>query len=257
MRFPAALSAALAWLFLAALARAETPDSAAAAGDSAPASAPAPAPASGEAEAAASTPTPPAMQIVPAEPDEPVLEPIPSAHDTLSHHFVVGASLGAKWPFGSLADGLKQSEKLGAGVALNLDLGVGLSRNVVLGAWGELDDYSSSSACSCSTRSFAGGPFVRYHIVQGTRFDPWGAIAVGFRKTTLDDEGTSKHYFGPDWLRLVLGGDWYPFANMGIGPYLEFDVGAYNRHPHSSSVDTALHTGLGTGLRLTLDFPGK
>jgi hypothetical protein len=256
MRFPAALSAALAWLFLAALARAETPNSAAPAGDSAPASAPAPA--SGEAEAAASTPTPPAMQIVPAEPDEPVLEPIPSAHDTLSHHFVVGASLGAKWPFGSLADGTKQNQALGAGLALNLDLGVGLSRNVVLGAWGELDDYSSPSACpACSTKSFAGGPFVRYHIVQGTRFDPWGAIAIGLRQTKVDAGGTSTNYFGPDWLRLVLGGDWYPFANVGIGPYLEFDVGAYNKHPHSRTVDTAIHTGLGTGLRLTLDFPGK
>ena len=209
------------------------------------------------------------MVIVPGEPEQPVLEPIPSAHDMLGGHFVVGASVGAKWPFGSLSDGVKQDQALSAGLALNLDLGVGLSRNVVLGVWGEFDEYLSPAAsavcAACSAKSFAGGPFLRYHIVQGTRFDPWGAIAVGVRQTNIDHDNVSTrpgvtettHYFGPDWLRLSLGGDWYPLANVGIGPYVEFDIGAYNKHPQSSTVDTEIHTGLGTGLRLTLDFPGK
>jgi len=214
------------------------------------------------------------MVIVPGEPDQPVLEPIPSAHDTLSRHFVLGAALGAKWPFGSLSDGNKQDQALSAGLALNLDLGVGLSRNVVLGVWGEFDDYSSpassANCAACSAKSFAGGPFLRYHIVQGTRFDPWGAIALGVRQTTIENDNvsvrtagetkgspTTTHFVGPDWLRLSLGGDWYPLANVGIGPYVEFDIGAYNKHPHSDTVDTTIHTGLGTGLRLTLDFPGK
>ncbi len=260
MRFPAVLSAALAWLFLAQLASAQTPDSAAPDED-APATAAAPASTAAPASAPGS-PTGPALVIVPGEPDQPVLEPIPSAHDTLSKHFVLGASLGAKWPFGSLSDGTKQDQALAAGLALNLDLGVGLSRNVVLGVWGEFDDYSSPSGCpSCATKSFAGGPFLRYHIVQGTRFDPWGAVALGLRQTTVDGAtslgSSSATFAGPDWLRLALGGDWYPLANVGIGPYVEFDMGAYNRHPHSSTVGTELHTGLGTGLRLTLDFPGK
>jgi hypothetical protein len=261
-------------LFLAELAGAQTPDSAAPETDTphaatAPASSATPAPAAG-------SPAAPALVIVPGEPDQPLLEPIPSAHDTLGGHFVLGASVGAKWAFGSLSDGTDQDQALGAGLALNLDLGVGLSRNVVLGVWGEFDDYSSPAAtancAACSAKSFAGGPFLRYHIVQGTRFDPWGALAIGVRQTTIDNDNVSittaanatpqgsaatTHFIGPDWLRLSLGGDWYPLANLGIGPYVEFDIGAYNKHPHSNTVDTTIHTGLGTGLRLTLDFPGK
>lgn len=252
MRFPAALGVASASLFLAGLAGAEAPNGAA------PTAAPAVAAPAG----APATPAPaaPAVVVVPNEPDQPLLEAIPNAHDTLGHHFVMGGAVGAKWGFGSLSDGSKQSQALGTGLAVNLDLGFGLSRNIVLGVWGEFDDYSAASACpGCSTTSFAGGPFLRYHIVQGTRFDPWGAIAVGLRQTKLDPGGAnaSASFFGPDWLRLTLGGDWYPFANLGVGPYIEFDVGAYNRHPNSSTVDTTLHTGLGTGLRLVLDFPGK
>ena len=255
MRFPAALAVASASLFLAGLASAETPNSAAPAADAA-----APAPAGSAVEPAAATAASPAVVVVPNDPDHVVLEPVPNAHDTLGHHFVIGGALGAKWGFGSLSDGSKQNQQLGTALALNLDVGFGLSRNVVIGAWGEFDDYSSPSACSqCSGTSFAGGPFLRYHIVQGTRFDPWGALALGLRQTKVDPGpgGSTSSYFGPDWLRLTLGGDWYPLANLGIGPYLEFDVGAYNKHPNSSTVNTSLHTGLSTGLRIVLDFPGK
>ena len=236
MRIPAALSACLAGLFLAPLAAAQSPDSAAPSTPAEPAgSAPTPA-------AAPGTPKP-ALDIVPAEPDVPALEPIPSAHDTLGGHFELGAGAGVKWPFGS------HSGALGAGLGLNLDLGYGISRNVVLGVWGEFDTYSTVSGCgSCSGRSFAGGPLVRYHIVQGTRFDPWGELAVGVRSTTVDVRGDSKTHTGPDFLKLTLGGDWYPTSNVGFGPYVTFDIGTYG----SSS-----HSGLGTGLRLVLDLPGK
>ncbi|MEP7053271.1 MAG: hypothetical protein ABJB12_23110 [Pseudomonadota bacterium] len=259
MRFPAALGVASASLFLAGLASAETPAEAA----SAPAPAASPTPASvpaGSGGTTASAPAVPTVTVVPNDLDQPQLEAVPNARDTLGGHFVIGGAVGAKWGFGSFSEGSKQSQALGTGLALNLDLGVGLSRNIVLGVWGEFDDYSSASACpSCSTTSYAGGPFLRYHIVQGTRFDPWGAIAIGVRQTKLDPGAgnATSSFFGPDWLRLTLGGDWYPFANLGVGPYVEFDVGAYNKHPNSSTVNTAVHTGLGTGLRIVLDFPGK
>jgi hypothetical protein len=244
MRIPAALSASLAGLFLARLAAAQSPASAA---SSAPAE-PAPASAAPEssapaAPAVAPVAPKPALDIVPAEPDQPALEAIPSAHDTLSGHFQLGAGAGAKWPFGS------HSGTLATGLGLNLDLGFGISRNVLLGLWGEYDTYHTHSACGvCSGSSFAGGPLVRYHVVQGTRFDPWGELAVGMRSTKIDVRGDSKTHTGPDFLKLTLGGDWYPTSNFGIGPYVTFDIGTYG----SSS-----HSGLGTGLRLVLDLPGK
>ena len=195
--------------------------------------------------------------VVPAENDQPVLEPIPTAHDTLGGHFVVGAALGAKWQFGSLDTGKKLNDYLGTALALNVDVGYGLSRNVVLGVWGEFDNHAAPPDCPlriCTGgKSFAGGPFIRYHLVQGTRFDPWGSLAVGVRSTTVDTKLDtllgSSDYFGVDILKLSLGGDWYPTSNFGIGPYVTFDWGTYG--------SSGGHTGVGTGLRLTLDLPGK
>ena len=247
MRTPAALSLTLAWLLLAPTVLAETPSTS---------SAPAPNPPSGVAPTVPSdgaTPSSPAgnkprlaepaLIVVPAEPAQPALEPIPDARDTLSGHFVAAASLGAGWAFGS------HSRALGTGLALNLDLGVGLGRNLVLGAWGEFDSYSAAANCAaCSGKSFAGGPFLRFHLVQGTRFDPWGSIAVGARSGSVD-LGTSSHsYFGPELLKLTLGGDWYPTSNVAFGPYVTLGVGTYDGNGRSA---------LGTGLRLILDLPGK
>ena len=138
---------------------------------------------------------------------------------------------------------------MGAALALTLDLGYGLSRNVVVGAWGEFDNHYAPSGCGvCSAKSFAGGPFIRYHLVQGTRFDPWGSFALGVRSTNVDTRVDTDHYFGVDFLRLTMGGDWYPTSNVGIGPYFTFDAGSYG---------SRVHTGLSTGLRLVLDLPGK
>jgi hypothetical protein len=192
--------------------------------------------------------------VVPGDVDQPVLEPIPSARDLLGGHVVLGAAFGAKWPFGSLNDRQTQRSELGPGWALNLDLGVGLSRNVAFGAWGELDTFSAPPLCPvCSAKSFAGGPFLRFHPVQGARFDPWGALAVGVRQTKIDNGGGStERFFGAELLRLSLGGDWYASSNVAFGPYVELNMGTYGAFKLNT-----LHTDLGTGLRLTLDFPGK
>ena len=162
---------------------------------------------------------------------------------------MLGASLGARWPFGELEAGKRQQTYFGAALAANLDLGYGLSRNVVVGLWGEFDNHYSPSGCGpCSAKSLAGGPFIRYHMVQGTRFDPWAAFALGVRSTDVKTRTDTEHYFGVDFLRLTLGGDWYPTSNFGFGPYFTFDAGTYGSH---------VHTGISTGLRLVLDFPGK
>jgi hypothetical protein len=250
MRSFAAPCAALAGLFLAVLAHAETPATAT----------PAPAPSAATSTAATATPAasassaPDGPVVVPGDSDQPTLEPIPNARDLLGGHVVLGAGIGAKWPFGSLNDAQSQRNQIGPGLALNLDLGVGISRNVALGAWGEFDDYSAPPDCpTCSTQSFAGGPFLRYHVAQGTRFDPWGMFAIGVRQTNVDtDHHTTDHYFGAELLRLSLGADWYASSNVAFGPYVELNMGAY-----STFALERLHTDLGTGLRLTLDFPGK
>ena len=268
MRTPVALRVTLGLVFLAQFASAETPASAPPEPSAKPAQAAAPAPASAAPDttavpAAAPAPAAPAPAapaapaaeagpvVVPAESDQPLLEPIPSAHDTLGGHFVLGAALGGKWQFGSLEQDRKLNDFLGAALALNLDLGFGLTRNIVLGVWGEFDNHGTPSGCRVCNggKSFAGGPFIRYHLVQGTRFDPWGAFALGLRSTSVDTDIGNKDYFGVDIMRLSLGGDWYPTSNIGFGPYVSFDWGTYG--------SSGGHTGLATGLRVVLDLPGK
>ncbi|HEX2670565.1 MAG TPA: hypothetical protein VHM25_06830 [Polyangiaceae bacterium] len=255
MRTPVALCAALGLVFLAQLASAETPAGRPpepSAPTHAPTPAPAPPPAPGSTPAVVEALAPAADAgpvVVPADDAPPPLEPIPSAHDTLGGHFVLGAALGPRWPFGSLEAGKSQQSYMGAALAVTLDIGYGLSRNVVVGAWGEFDNHYSPSGCkSCSATSFAGGPFIRYHLVQGTRFDPWGAFAVGLRSTQVDPGVGTDDYFGVDFMKLTIGGDWYPTSNVGFGPYFSFDAGTYG---------SRVHTGLSTGLRLVFDLPGK
>ncbi len=77
-------------------------------------------------------------------------------------------------PFGELPDHNNNAANLGAGLGVAGDLGFGLSRSVVIGAWGTFASYGSNGT------SFGVGPFVRYHLVQGVRFDPWIFLGAGF-----------------------------------------------------------------------------
>ncbi|HEX3776691.1 MAG TPA: hypothetical protein VHV51_19600 [Polyangiaceae bacterium] len=152
MRFLAASCAALASLLLAEFAHADEPKS----------STPAPV-TSGTAPATSATAAEPGEPVVVPGDSEPTFEPIPDAKDLLGGHFVLGAGLGAKWTFGALNGEQSQHSEIGRpGLALNLDLGAGITRSVALGVWGEFDDYSAPPECSiCSSKSFAGGPFLR------------------------------------------------------------------------------------------------
>src|SRR6185369_16469770 len=71
---------------------------------------------------------------------------VPRAPDTLGGHFVLGGSALASAPFGELQNGYS-AQDLGAGFGGMLDLGIGLSRVISIGVWGEGLAYSSSSAC--------------------------------------------------------------------------------------------------------------
>ena len=189
-------------------------------------------------------------------PEPPITPPAP---DTLAGH--VMASAGAAWvvPFGSLENGIKQTDFLDGGPGFALDVGIGVSRVVALGVWGQALSLSSSDECpDCSASSLAIGPFVRYHLVQGLRFDPWLSAGVGYRSTTL--RGTAEgnlSYRGFDLLRLQVGGDWYPASMLGIGPLFELGMGIYTSKSSGSISEVAPHWQFVTGLRLTLDIPGR
>jgi hypothetical protein len=186
--------------------------------------------------------------------DEPEPPLIPAARDSLGGHLQLSPSATLVIPFGELSDGTSQSSVLGVGPGFGLDAGIGVSRSVVLGAWGQLVRFGEGSDCSdCSATSLAGGAFIRYHLVQGVRFDPWLSAGVGFRTLTAGVD--EARFSGFDFLRLQVGGDWYPARFLGVGPFVELDSGVYTSQP--GDADPGIYFQFAAGLRLTLDVPGK
>lgn len=198
---------------------------------------------------------------VPAPNDDDPLPPlVPKASDTLGGHFVLAANGGFVVPWGDLAEGATATD-LGTGTGFGLDLGYGLSRSVIIGFWGHYASFAKSVECGtdrdagCTASSYAVGPFVRYHIVQGTRFDPWMLAGLGYRAMSVKSSSGTVDYAGIEWLRLALGGDYYPFGNVGFGPFAELDVGVFGTRPAGSA--STPHFSVVTGLRIILDLPGK
>jgi hypothetical protein len=196
--------------------------------------------------------------------DEPEPPLIPPAHDTLAGHVSLGVSALWAVPFGKLEDGRSQTALIESGPGFGVDLGIGISRTVALGAWGQFLKFGDSDECtSCSASSLGLGAFVRYHLVQGTRFDPWMSAGIGYRRTSIQDApGGDLDYSGIEWLRLQVGGDWYPVNVLGIGPLFELDMGIYSDRSGSGAqgapaLEQAMHWQFIVGARLSLDIPGK
>jgi hypothetical protein len=193
---------------------------------------------------------------------------VPPAPDTLTGHLALAANAGWGVPFGKLGSGLTQSDVMSSGPSVSLDLGFGVSRTVLLGLWGQYLSIGSSSSCTdCQTATWAAGPWVRYHLVQGVRFDPWIAGGFGWRATSVKRHVGDSNYSGPEWLRVAVGGDWYPINNLGFGPMLELDAGTYTSRPSTLPIPrasgeptdegTTWHWLFVAGLRVVFDAPGR
>lgn len=193
------------------------------------------------------------------EEKEPEPQLVPPASDTLAGHVLASAMAAWTIPFGSFEEGTSQTDLVGSGPGFSLDIGVGISRVVMLGAWGQLLTLGASSDCTnCAASSIAFGPFVRYHLVQGLRFDPWLSAGIGWRSTTLSGTPAGDYkYSGPEWLRLQIGGDWYPARMLGIGPAVELDMGTYWNRSNGELGTAAAHYQFLIGARITLDIPGR
>ncbi len=203
----------------------------------------------------------------PAEtPAEPV--PVPPAPDKLGGHVQFGASLGWAVPFAKLGSGLKQGDVMSSGPGVGVDVGLGVSRSLVIALWGQAAFIGSADTCrDCRTTSWAGGPWVRFHLAQGVRFDPWIGAGLGWRTTTVRTNRGESSYSGPEWFRVVVGADWYPTRSLGMGPILEFATGTYTHRPTTLPVPrrpsepmnegTTSHWQFVAGLRVVFDVPGK
>lgn len=217
---------------------------------------PVPAAEAGKSGEAGQVPHPPGVHLV--DDSEPLPPLVPRSKDLLAGHVLVGASIGPSWSVGKLANHVLASDGLGTGVAFQADAAFGVSRYVSLGVWGSLARYGQGNECSsCSGQAFAIGPFVRYHLVQGLRFDPWAVAGAGYRQVSFDDASGSKQTFsGPTWLHLQLGADYYAWSGIGLGPYLQLDLSSYSKRPEAAG-SARVNTELAFGLRFLLDLPGR
>jgi hypothetical protein len=168
---------------------------------------------------------------------------------------MVGAAASLFVPFGSFQEDLPQSRLLDPGLGLRLDVAYGVSRTVMLGLYGELalPDGSSTWAGDKKAQSIAVGPLVRYHLVQGVRFDPWIAFGAGYRRTS----GADQAYTGIDFARVQIGGDYYGFSHMGFGPLIELAVGTYVAADGTTMGAGSIYGNFTLGARFTFDGPGK
>jgi hypothetical protein len=218
-------------------------------------------------------PPPPGVHVVDDTEPQPPL--VPRAKDLLSGHVLLGASVGPAWSLGKLGSRVTTVRSLGTGLLLQGDLGFGLSRSMVLGVWGNFARYSDGDTCAhalnpspdCSAYSFSVGPFVRYHLSQGLRFDPWVLLGGGYRRVRFNRDGVDPLIFAPyvtetqtysglNWLRLELGGDYYLWSGIGLGPFGALSLSSYTDRPDGAG-DASVNTELSLGLRLLLDLPGR
>ena len=106
--------------------------------------------------------------------EEPKTPLVPRREDLLKNHVLVGAGLGAVWSLGRFDSKTTAQRGFGTGLNLQADAGFGLSRVISVGVWGNYAKYADGSGCTdCAGRALAVGPFVRYHLAQGLRFNPW------------------------------------------------------------------------------------
>lgn len=174
----------------------------------------------------------------------------------LAGHVALSGSVAWVLPFGTISEGVSQHDRFGSGLGYQLDLGYGVGSSVVIGVWGQLLTLSDGSGCDdCAGIGFAGGPFVRYHLVQGLRFDPWFSFGIGYRSQSQDVNGVERSYGGLDWARVQFGGDWYALPQLGFGPFVELGAGNFFARPDDEQANGVSWRFM-TGLRVAVDFPG-
>jgi hypothetical protein len=183
-------------------------------------------------------------------PSEPVAEPSSGPIDNLSGHLRVGAAILGTIYGGDPSPPLTYGSANSLGPALDIGLGVG--RNVALGLYGSLGWLSEGSSCKpCSATSATGGAFVRYHLVQGLRLDPWISYGLGVRSFQITEGGTTSDVVALEWLRARVGTDWFLAKNVAFGPFLDLSLASSLSSPRGDAGQVLWEVGL--GFRLALD----
>jgi hypothetical protein len=196
--------------------------------------------------------------------DEAESSDLPPARDTLGGRLALSMGGGLVVPFGPLEAEVPWRDTTGHGPGIDLEPAVGVSRSVMVGVWLGASRLGRGDLCQdCSTLTAAGGPLVRFHLVQGLKLDPWVSAGVGLRSIRVAAD-ERLDYLGIDWLRATVGADWYASPHLAVGPFVQLLAGASVDRPQSSPLDErpfddhgSVYWMFSSGLRLTLTLPAR
>jgi hypothetical protein len=185
-----------------------------------------------------------------------------AAPDTRFGHLLIDPRTSVTIPVGRLTSLASAGSVTGTGVSFGGVVGFGISRYVAVEASGGYSLFSGPSDCSgCRGRGFDLGLGFSYHLAQGVAIDPWASFGVGFRSATFRadidargkklDKPSDQSYRGLDFARIALGADFYPLPALGLGPYVEADVGTNVSRPGASGLAT--YAFIHVGVRIALD----
>jgi hypothetical protein len=189
------------------------------------------------------------------------------APDWRTGHFLLSGRFGLLSPTGNAAvvgteeeqQNIAVADLAGPGMLFGGTLGFGVSRHGVVEAtvdYGRLGAQLGCPRCFATQLALAFG--VSYHMAQGIALDPWVSYGVGvrfqsFKVPNLVTNGLlTQNYRGIDIARLALGADFYPMPFVGLGPFIEADIGTNVKFPFAE-YNGSVYAMLTLGVRVTLD----
>jgi hypothetical protein len=200
---------------------------------------------------------PESAQTSASEEEEKPPELVPYRRDWVGGHFQAGVTGQLSFPFGSVAKDVGARTRSGWGGGGVVDLSYGLDRFVALGAYAGMSQLGDGSKCvDCSGTLLGAGAFVRYHVSQGLRIDPWVSYGLGFSGFGGEGSGEVSHYSGVEWLRLQVGADWYLTPSLLLGPVLGLRAAHLIERPLLEDPGGPLMSAT-LGFRFALDTPGR
>lgn len=189
--------------------------------------------------------------------------PKPFAPDGRSGHLTIAAVGAAEFPAGDVAPGRALTDVVDVGFSFGGLLAVGVSRHVSIDAMGRYGLLYPNGECDSCTGDLANASLgIRYHLAQGSSFDPWGRLGVGYRTFSLEHGGdetervlavANGRYHGVDIAQLALGGLFYPARGFGLGPFLEVDMGTFVSWAEGSTRGTRAYAFFQIGLAIAID----
>jgi hypothetical protein len=199
----------------------------------------------------------PAAELIPqAKEPESRLVPAEPATDTISSRLLLSLDLGYTSTFGYLDSQTHLPSHLSGGIYTALDIGYGITRYVEVGLNATYASFGSATECpACTGKAYDVVGTIRYHLVQGVKFDPWVRTGLGFSAFQFKQGQQDSRYLGLHWLELTVGGDWYFGRNFGFGPLLSMSLASYLDHPTNRNPSVAARWL--AGMNLAFDSLGK